>query len=60
METRVLQIPIKNASPPRRPPDRLWPLGESVTVLVGVLVAFYLGVVVGMLAYQSGWIEVVR
>lgn len=34
--------------------DRLWPLGESVTVLIGLQVAFYLGALITMLAYEAG------
>lgn len=40
--------------------DWVWPLGESVTVLIALQVAFWLGVGVTMFVYQIGWLEPVR
>jgi hypothetical protein len=40
--------------------DRLWPLSTSVTVFVGLQVAFWLGVIVTMATYQIGFLDVVR
>jgi hypothetical protein len=41
MQTAVSTKPLSDAS------DRVWPLGSSVTVLIGLMVAIYLAFLVG-------------
>ena len=38
----------------------LWPFSGNVTLLLGLQVAFWLGVAVTMFAYQVGFVERVR
>lgn len=39
--------------------DALWPIGESLSVLLALMMCFYLGVLLTMLGYQSGWLVLI-
>lgn len=41
-------------------PDRLWLLSDGVSMALLVQLAFWLGVIVSMLAYQVGFLEPLR
>lgn len=56
MATEVSRNSITDASGT----DAIWRLSTNVTVLIGWMVAFWLGVVVTMLTYQVGFLERVR
>lgn len=51
------RIPERSPIPKR---DPLWPLTDSLGVCVLLMIVFYLGVLITMLAYQRGLLEVIR